>query len=120
MKLIRQMLVAVLLATSLTSCSNDKDEQLPGVVRGQVFVVLKPGNALKLALASVRVLPEVEALAAAAAAQKQGEAANNEISSRADQLAGAEGDDGRGQPAGRRLAVLRDDQPAGRHHEVHR
>jgi hypothetical protein len=81
------MLVTALMATSLTSCSNDKDEQSPAVVHGQVFVVLKPGNALKLALASVRVLPEAEALAAAAAAQKQSEAANNEISSRSDQLA---------------------------------
>jgi hypothetical protein len=87
MKLIRQMLAAALVATSLTSCSNDKDEQSSAVVHGQVFVVLKPGNALKLALASVRVLPEAEALAAAAAAQKQSEAVTNEISSRANQLA---------------------------------
>lgn len=87
MKLIRQMLVAALVATSFTSCSKHRDESKPSLVRGQVFVVLKPGNALKLALASVRVLPEVEALAAAAAAQKQSEAATNELSSLADQLA---------------------------------
>src|SRR5688500_2001746 len=87
MKLIRQMLVAALVATSFTSCSNDRGEQSPAVVRGQVFVVLKPGNALKLALASVRVLPEAETLAAAAAAQKQSEAATNELSSLANQLA---------------------------------
>lgn len=87
MKLIRQMFVVALVATGFTSCNNDRDAQSPAVVHGQVFVVLKPGNALKLALASVRVLPEAEALAAAAAAQKQSEAATNELSSLADQLA---------------------------------
>src|SRR3989337_1694363 len=87
MKLIRQMLVAALGAASFTSCSNEQAGQSPAVGRGQVVVVLKPGNALKLARASVRVLPETEALAAAAAAQKQSEAATNELSSLADQLA---------------------------------
>jgi hypothetical protein len=87
MKLIRQMLVAAWVATLLTSCSKDSDETPPSVIHGQVFVVLKPGNALKLALASVRVLPEAEALAAAAAAQKQSDAATNETASIENQLA---------------------------------
>ncbi|HTO03610.1 MAG TPA: hypothetical protein VL069_07905, partial [Opitutus sp.] len=61
MKLIRPMLVAALLATGFSSCSKVRNELGPTVVHGQVFVVLKPGNALKLALATVRVIPEQEA-----------------------------------------------------------
>ena len=71
MKLIRPMLVAAILATGFTSCSKVRDELEPTVVHGQVFVVLKPGNALKLALATVRVIPEPEALNAAETARKQ-------------------------------------------------
>src|SRR5688572_6693670 len=74
MKLIQQMLVAALVATSFISCRKVHEELAPTVIHGQVFVVLKTGNALKLALASVRVLPEADALAAAEAAQKQSEA----------------------------------------------
>jgi hypothetical protein len=95
MKLIRPMLVAALLATCFTSCSKDRDERAPAVVHGQVFVVLKPGNALKLALATVRVIPEPEALNAAEAAKKQTSATlgmaqtdvSQELSAVANQLA---------------------------------
>ena len=94
MKLIRQMLVAALVATTFTSCRKNHDELPPAVVHGQVFVVLKPGNALKLALASVSVIPEAEALAAAEAAKKQCEATlglaqsdvSHELSSAANQV----------------------------------
>jgi hypothetical protein len=95
MKSIRQMLVVVLVATTFTSCRKVHDELAPSVVHGQVFVVLKPGNALKLALASVSVIPEQDALAAAEAAKKQCEATlgiaqsdiSQELSSIANQLA---------------------------------
>jgi hypothetical protein len=95
MKSIRQMLVVALVTVSFTSCRKAPDELPPAVVHGQVFVVLKPGNALKLALASVSVIPEADALAAAEAARKQCEATlgvaqgdiSQELSSISNQLA---------------------------------
>ena len=95
MKLIRPLLVATLLATGVTSCKKPLDALPPTVVHGQVFLVLKSGNAMKLALASVNVIPELEALAAAEAAQKQSESTlgiaqtdiTQEISTLANQLA---------------------------------
>jgi len=74
MKLTWQLLLAGLLVTSLTSCRKSFENLPPTVVNGQVFLVLKSGTAVKLALASVNVVPETEALAAAAEAQKQCEA----------------------------------------------
>jgi hypothetical protein len=71
MKLIWQLLVASLVVVSFTSCRKSHEELTPVVVHGQVFLVLKSGNAVKLALASVNVLPESEAVSAAEAAQKQ-------------------------------------------------
>lgn len=73
MKLIWQLLAATLMATTLTSCQKSLDALPPTVVHGQVFLVLKSGHAVKLALASVNVIPELDALAAAEAAQKQSE-----------------------------------------------
>lgn len=95
MKLIRLLLVAGLVATSVTSCKKPHKELLPAVVHGQVFLVLKSGNAIKLALASVNVIPEAEALLAADIAQKQCESTlglaktdlAQEISTLASQLA---------------------------------
>jgi hypothetical protein len=74
MKLIWPLLVAGLLVTSFTSCRKSSNALTPAVVHGQVFLVLKSGNAVKLALASVQVVPELEALTAAEAAQKHCEA----------------------------------------------
>jgi hypothetical protein len=64
------LLVLAVVATGLTACRKPHDEPV-SKIHGQVFVVLKSGNALKLALASVNVLPEAEAVAAADAAQAQ-------------------------------------------------
>lgn len=64
------LLVLALVATGFTACRKSHDESV-SKIHGQVFVVLKSGNALKLALASISVLPEAEAIAAADAAQAQ-------------------------------------------------
>jgi hypothetical protein len=95
MKLIWQLLVAGIVATSLSSCKKSPHEPASTVVHGQVFLVLKSGTAVKLALASVHVVPEVDALAAAETAKKQFETTqglgqgdlSQEISSLAAQLA---------------------------------
>ena len=95
MKMIWQLLVAGILATSVTSCKKSYEDLTPAVVHGQVFLVLKSGVAVKLALASVNILPEMEALAAADAAKKQCESTlgvaqtdlSQEITSLAGQLA---------------------------------
>ena len=71
MKMLLQLLVAGLVATSLVSCRKSSSEIPATVVHGQVFLVLKSGNAMKLALASVNVVPELDAIAAGEAAQKQ-------------------------------------------------
>lgn len=70
MKKLWPLLVLALVATGFTACRKSQDESV-SKLHGQVFVVLKSGNALKLALASVSVLPEAEAIAAADAAQAQ-------------------------------------------------
>jgi hypothetical protein len=93
MKLIWQLLVVGILATGVISCRKTREDVSPTVVHGQVFLVLKSGNAVKLALASVNVLPETEALAAADAAQKQAEqlqsgVAQTDISQEISSLAG--------------------------------
>lgn len=92
MKLIWQLLVVGILATGVISCRKPHEDISPTVVHGQVFLVLKSGNAVKLALASVNVLPETEALAAADAAQKQAEqlqgVAQTDISQEISSLAG--------------------------------
>jgi hypothetical protein len=75
MKSIWQLLVTGLVViTCSTSCEKARHDFTPTSVKGQVFLVLKSGNAVKLALASISVVPEAEALAAADAAQKQCEA----------------------------------------------
>jgi hypothetical protein len=64
-------LLAGLVVVSFSSCKKASRDAPATYVHGQVFLVLKSGNAVKLALASVHVIPEIDALAAAEAAKKQ-------------------------------------------------
>ena len=70
MKMIRLLLVCAFVATFAAACKKVKVEP-PVVIRGQVFLVLKSGEAVKLALASVSVVKEVDAMLAVDAAEKQ-------------------------------------------------
>ena len=71
MKRILLLLLAGLVVMSVSSCRKSVRDEPATHVRGQVFLVLRSGNAVKLALASVNVIPELDALAAAEAAKKQ-------------------------------------------------
>lgn len=70
MKIIRLLFLFAFVAIFAAACKKVKVEP-PVVIHGQVFLVLRSGEAVKLALATVSLVKEADALLAVDAAEKQ-------------------------------------------------